>query len=199
MASEAEQNKPCAKEEFAWILGDKIDTGSWGAVHRGMNKQNGEMISIKRVSLIKDADSEVKVKQMDQFMERLISLQSRNIQKYLAFQYNVTLTEKSQFLIMMSIVAEFVPGGSIKNIIQNGFHGFHERMVQIYIRQVLKGLKALHELGIPHLDIKPSNILVDEQGVIKLTDPGFFKMNAGKVVEGAILQGSELYCAPEVA
>lgn len=68
--------------------------------------------------------------------------------------------------------------------------------VAIYImRMVLKGLETLHEAGFIHSDVKPSNVMVDRFGYVKLIDYG----RAARPRErSTILFGSPLYMAPEV-
>lgn len=67
--------------------------------------------------------------------------------------------------------------------------------VALYIlRQVLRGLEALHNAGFLHSDIKPSNMMVDRLGIVKLIDYG----RAVKVDErSTFLMGTPLYMAPE--
>jgi serine/threonine protein kinase len=66
----------------------------------------------------------------------------------------------------------------------------------LYImRNVLRGLSVLHENGFIHGDIKPTNIMIDVEGTVKLVDFG----RAARIGEKVnILLGSPLYMAPEV-
>lgn len=67
--------------------------------------------------------------------------------------------------------------------------------VAIYImRMMLKGLEALHDAGFIHSDIKPSNVMVDQFGYVKIIDYGRAVKPNEKV---SILLGSPLYMAPE--
>jgi len=67
--------------------------------------------------------------------------------------------------------------------------------VAIYLmRMMLKGLEALHEAGFIHSDIKPSNVMVDQFGYVKIIDYGRAVKPNEKV---SILLGSPLYMAPE--
>lgn len=67
--------------------------------------------------------------------------------------------------------------------------------VAIYImRMMLKGLEALHDAGFIHSDIKPSNVMIDQFGYVKIIDYGRAVKPNEKV---SILLGSPLYMAPE--
>jgi eukaryotic-like serine/threonine-protein kinase len=67
--------------------------------------------------------------------------------------------------------------------------------VALYImRQILRGLESLHDLGFVHSDIKPANIMVDRLGYAKLVDYGRAVMINETT---AFLLGSPLYMAPE--
>jgi serine/threonine protein kinase len=74
----------------------------------------------------------------------------------------------------VDIILEFVPGGSIRNLL-NKFEAFDEKLIKIYTRQILEGLSYLHSKDIVHRDLKCANILVDNKGIIKLSDFGASK------------------------
>lgn len=67
--------------------------------------------------------------------------------------------------------------------------------VALYImRQMLRGLETLHEMGFVHSDVKPANIMIDRLGYVKLVDYGRAVVANEKVT---ILLGTPLYMAPE--
>ena len=67
--------------------------------------------------------------------------------------------------------------------------------VALYImRHMLRGLETLHEMGFVHCDIKPSNVMIDRLGYVKLVDYGRAVVVNEKVT---LLLGTPLYMAPE--
>jgi non-specific serine/threonine protein kinase len=71
------------------------------------------------------------------------------------------------------IVMEYIDGKSIKELASTGDLPF-ERHISIII-QIAEGLNAAHAAGIVHGDIKSDNILIDEDGTVKITDFGLAK------------------------
>eukprot|EP00826_Nyctotherus_ovalis_P059266 TRINITY_DN8222_c0_g2_i1.p1 TRINITY_DN8222_c0_g2~~TRINITY_DN8222_c0_g2_i1.p1 ORF type:complete len:310 (-),score=65.62 TRINITY_DN8222_c0_g2_i1:336-1265(-) len=62
-----------------------------------------------------------------------------------------------------------MPGGSVRNLLDK-FGPLDEKIIKIYMRQILKGLKYLHSNNIIHNNLKCSNILVANEGTIKISD-----------------------------
>jgi serine/threonine protein kinase len=68
--------------------------------------------------------------------------------------------------------------------------------VALYImRQSLRGLEALHDAGFVHCDIKPSNLMCDKIGIVKVVDYGRANFVSEKIT---FLLGSPVYMAPEI-
>ena len=93
------------------------------------------------------------------------------------------------------IVQEYVEAESLSNLLaRRGALSEHECVS--LLRQVLRGLKAAHDVGIVHRDIKTSNILVNKDGIAFITDFGLaFSMRQGTKVR---LAGTPRYMAPEL-
>ncbi len=72
-------------------------------------------------------------------------------------------------------VMDFVEGDDLKGRLEQRGTPYAERTVIGYLKQILDGLAAIHSAGLLHLDIKPSNIMVDASGYVKLIDLGASK------------------------
>ena len=97
-----------------------------------------------------------------------------------------------------AIVMEFVEGRSLKDVIAGGdlrTFAFTEKVAV----HVLRGLAAAHARGVYHRDIKPGNILVSPEGVIKITDFGLAQISVAPTLtaEGVVV-GTPAYLAPEI-
>jgi serine/threonine protein kinase len=91
-------------------------------------------------------------------------------------------------------VLEYCPGGSLHELREYG-HLPDKRLLRICY-QVLLAVRACHDRGVAHLDIKPQNILIDRHGRAKLADFGLSLIPGGGRVSGA--RGTWAFMAPEV-
>lgn len=67
-------------------------------------------------------------------------------------------------------VMEYCSGGDLFAAIQRGKMGQEE--IDCCFKQMINGLKYLHEMGVSHRDLKPENLLIDSAGHLKITDFG---------------------------
>ena len=97
------------------------------------------------------------------------------------------------------IVMELVQGKTLKELIVEFGKMNYETAIKIAI-QVAKALDCAHKNGIIHRDVKPQNILVTEDGVIKVTDFGIAKSSgSGTLTNSSTVMGSAHYFSPEQA
>ncbi|PNY12488.1 mitogen-activated protein kinase kinase kinase 1-like protein, partial [Trifolium pratense] len=92
------------------------------------------------------------------------------------------------------IFIELVTKGSLRNLYQR--YTLRDSQVSAYTRQILHGLKYLHDQNVVHRDIKCANILVHASGSVKLADFGLAK--ATKLNDVKSCKGTAFWMAPEV-
>jgi eukaryotic-like serine/threonine-protein kinase len=104
---------------------------------------------------------------------------------------------KLHFLVM-----EYIEGSNLEEIVHK--HGVMDpARVAHYIRQAALGLQCAHGKGLVHRDIKPGNLVLDRQGVIKILDLGLACFTRKRQEEAAkkngkrLIVGTDDYLAPE--
>lgn len=95
------------------------------------------------------------------------------------------------------LLLDYVPGGELFSYLRK-FRRFDEGMARFYAAEIVLVLEYLHEQqgGVAYRDLKPENLLLDEEGHIKLVDFGFAKRLGS--TETYTLCGTPEYLAPEV-
>jgi serine/threonine protein kinase len=97
------------------------------------------------------------------------------------------------------ITMEYVPGEDLKRLIKK-VGQFSAGKTIFMARQVCEGLAEAHRLGVVHRDLKPQNIMVDEDGNARIMDFGIARTVKGKGITGAgVMVGTPEYMSPEQA
>ena len=89
-----------------------------------------------------------------------------------------------------------LPGGSPLSAVESGRRPFYRSAAHIG-RQVAAGLSYAHARGIVHRDINPSNLLLDTEGVVWITDFGLAKASDDRLTQTGDILGTVRYMAPE--
>ncbi|KAG9451106.1 hypothetical protein H6P81_011071 [Aristolochia fimbriata] len=170
----------------SWIRGTCLGSGSFGTVYEGIS-DDGFFFAVKEVSLL-DQGSKAQqcIFQLEQEIALLSQFEHENIVQYLG-----TDKEEARLYIFLELVTQ----GSLASLYQK----YHLRDSQVcaYTRQILNGLKYLHDRDVIHRDIKCANILVDASGSVKLADFGLAKQTS-KLSAHKSSKGSAYWMAPEV-
>jgi serine/threonine protein kinase len=97
----------------------------------------------------------------------------------------------------LSICLEYMNGGSLQDIVNDGGVGGDESILKGIALQVVSGLDFLHGMRVIHRDLKPSNCLINSQGIVKLADFGMARVldNNNSFAESFL--GTYEYMAPE--
>ncbi|WP_221329138.1 serine/threonine-protein kinase [Actinoplanes sp. L3-i22] len=94
------------------------------------------------------------------------------------------------------IVMEYVSGHSLHDVVSRDGPLTHQHAARIGLA-LLDALDAAHRAGVLHLDVKPHNVLIADDGRVVLTDFGLATIVAGSSGRGEPLLGSPNYIAPE--
>ena len=110
--------------------------------------------------------------------------------------YIVRVHAKRQTDTGLYLVMEFVDGGTAMDVLKDGPLSWPE--TRPLIRQMLMALEHAHSAGVIHRDVKPSNIMLTQEGKIKVTDFGLAKLyqdQTDTVTQG--IAGTLFYMSPE--
>lgn len=169
-------------EEFEYV--EELGRGNYGSVSKVLHKPTGVLMAMKEVRLELD---ETKFTQILMELEILHKCDS----PYIVDFYGAFFVEGAVYMCM-----EYMDGGSLDKIFGNG-HGMKDEACLAYISEsVIQGLKELKDRhNIIHRDVKPTNILINTQGKVKLCDFGVSGNLVASLAKTNI--GCQSYMAPE--
>ncbi len=160
---------------------EKIATGSFATVYRAHDNELGREVAVKQIHEQFLSDP----RQLDRYWSEaqlLASLQHPNIVTI----YDI-VREKGWLImeLMQGNLADRMQGRAMDLV-----------ALRTVLAHCLRALKFLHEHGIVHGDVKPSNMLVDRRKRLKLGDFGLARRVSDD--EGSLIKGTTKYMAPEV-
>ena len=95
------------------------------------------------------------------------------------------------------IVMEYVEGHSLRDCFESQVRFNAEQAINI-VSQLLKALQYAHEHGVWHRDVKPANILLVTDGLIKVTDFGIARVESLNLAQTDSIMGTPGFIAPEM-
>ena len=97
------------------------------------------------------------------------------------------------------LILEYCPGGDLASLIKQDGH-LPETSVRMFSLDILAGLNYLHSMGLLHCDLCPNNILIDEYGILKISDFKYTRKIPKTPLNNQPLssRGTPKYMAPEL-
>ncbi|XP_032402629.1 mitogen-activated protein kinase kinase kinase kinase 5 isoform X2 [Xiphophorus hellerii] len=163
----------------------RVGSGTYGDVYKARNIQTGELAAVKIIKL--EPGDDFSIIQQEIFMVK--ECKHHNIVAY----FGSYLCREKLWICM-----EYCGGGSLQDI----YHvtgPLSELQIAYVCRETLQGLGYLHIKGKMHRDIKGANILLTDNGDVKLADFGVAAKITATIAKRKSFIGTPYWMAPEVA
>jgi serine/threonine protein kinase, bacterial len=165
----------------------KIATGGMSTVYRGLDVRLDRPVALKVMDSRYAGDS--------QFLTRF-QLEARAVARLkdpgLVAVYDQGMDARQPFLVM-----ELVEGGTLRELLRER-GPMPPHAAAAVLRPVLGGLAVAHRAGLVHRDVKPENVLISDEGDVKLADFGLVRALAeAGITSTSVILGTAAYLSPE--
>jgi serine/threonine-protein kinase len=170
-----------------YLVQSKIASGGTSTVYRGLDIRLDRPVALKVMDSRYAGD--------EQFLTRF-QLEARTVARLknpgLVAVYDQGLDARHPFLVM-----ELIEGGTLRELLaERGPMPPHA--VAAVLRPVLGGLSAAHRAGLVHRDVKPENVLISDDGEVKIADFGLVRaVAAAGITSASVILGTAAYLSPE--
>ena len=194
------QNIPDSLAQGRYEVGALIGHGGMAEVHLGTDTRLGRQVAIKimRADLANDA---IFLSRFRREAHSVAMLNNPNIVSiYDTGEEPITSSEGHQESVPY-LIMEYVKGQTLRDILKENGPLSQSDAEQIIIG-VLNALEYSHRMGIIHRDIKPGNIMISDQGVVKVMDFGIARAlddSAATMTQSQGVVGTAQYLSPEQA
>jgi len=162
---------------------EKIGEGAYSNVYKGYHQGTSKNFAIKEINI------SVQKKYIDRFREEI------NIMKNLDNENIVKLYDTFENDNYIYLILEYCKYGDLKGFLNK--RALKEEKVKKFMIQIVSALKYLNDNNIYHRDLKPPNILISENYILKISDFGLAKTCNNDDLLNTVC-GSPLYMAPEI-
>jgi serine/threonine protein kinase, bacterial len=165
----------------------RIAAGGTSTVYHGLDVRLDRPVALKVIDSRYAGD--------EQFLTRF-QLEARTVARLkdpgLVAVYDQGLDGRHPYLVM-----ELIEGGTLRELlVERGPMPPHA--VVAVLRPVLGGLAAAHRAGLVHRDVKPENVLISDDGEVKIVDFGLVRaVAAAGITSASVILGTAAYLSPE--
>ncbi len=165
----------------------QIARGAMGIIFRAEHVKDGRVVALKVLPLHMVQDQS-EIERFRREIETVTGLEHPNIVKVIAFGQD----DDFYYYAM-----EFLEGRSLRELIHDRGHLSPFYAAEI-TRDAARGLGYAHKHGVIHRDVKPSNLMICKDGVIKIVDFGLaFKKHSPNLTATGLSLGTPAYMSPE--
>jgi serine/threonine protein kinase len=191
-----------------WRLEDVLGVGGFGIVYKGRGIYFGELVAIKEYfpSAISERDSEDTVVPIGSDVEEVHALGLKKFVEEAKLLWNLSTPTRHPNIVSVRalfeihgtayMVMDFEDGVSLSKLLKEG-RRFNERSLWNIIKPVAEGLDRAHRVGVLHRDIKPPNILINDDNRPVLIDFGSARFEAAEATSTKVTFHTPPYAAVE--
>jgi beta-lactam-binding protein with PASTA domain/predicted Ser/Thr protein kinase len=167
---------------------NRLGSGGMADVYCAEDQQLGRRVALKLLYR-RFAEDEEFVERFRREASAAAGLQHPNI---------VSVYDRGEWDGTYYIAMEFLDGQTLKQLVRE--HGpMPPDLATDIVIQILRAARFAHKRGVVHRDIKPHNVILDEEGRAKVTDFGIARAGASDMTETGSIMGTAQYLSPEQA
>uniref|UniRef100_A0A6A7G7B6 non-specific serine/threonine protein kinase n=1 Tax=Hirondellea gigas TaxID=1518452 RepID=A0A6A7G7B6_9CRUS len=181
-----------------WIIGDTLGVGGFSKVKLGIDSETGQKAALKILIKNRFILQDTALRQVKAEIQAMSKIQHENVIRLLDYSFDAQYPKSDGTVVdVMLVVLELASGGEFFDFLS--YTGrFPEPISREFFRQLIGGLEACHLNGVAHRDVKPENLLLDDQFRLKIADFGFSKVLSSDNDTMATECGTKGYMAPEI-
>ena len=191
-----------------WRLEEVLGVGGFGIVYKARGIYFDELVAIKEYfpSSISERDSEDTVVPIDSDAEEVHALGLKKFVEEAKLLWNLSTPTRHPNIVSVRslfeihgtayMVMDFEDGVSLSKMLKQG-RRFNERSLWNILRPIAEGLDRAHRVGVLHRDIKPPNILINEDNRPVLIDFGSARFDTAEATSTKVTFHTPPYAAIE--
>jgi serine/threonine-protein kinase len=165
----------------------RIATGGTSTVYRGLDTRLDRPVALKVMDSRYAGDEQFLIR-----FQREARAVARLKDPCVVAVYDQGLDARHPFLVM-----ELIEGGTLRELLTERGPMPPHALVAV-LRPLLGGLAAAHRAGLVHRDVKPENVLISDDGHVKIADFGLVRAIAGAgITSSSVILGTAAYLSPE--